>query len=228
MKRIYIVIAWILGICCTFLSVILLTVAQIGTALSVIALFAFLMTGLILSIRKQQSASSTTSESVLSARTSPRLLLDGGKGVQLLESIQIIETTHNLRTLDTRIKFIIPLYEQFLVHCHSDIYDDFVQAAVNQYKTMYPGRTLSNDQLRLIEIPDNHDLLSFISRSIARSYASYVRSQQEQIGSLVRPSAKVKRYETIKAQRGEFLALYNRYSIPEQENRRAIEMLAIE
>ncbi len=228
MKRIYIVIAWILGICYTFLSVILLAVAPIGTALSIIALFAFLMTGLILSIRKQQSAASTTPEPVLSIHASPRLLLDGGKGVQLLESIQIIETTHNLRTLDTRIEFIIPLYEQFLVHCRFDIYGDFVRAAIDRYNTMYPDRTLSSDQLRLLSVPNRNEMLSFISRSIACSYASYVRLQQAQIGSLVRPSAKLKRYEAIKAQRSEFLALYSRYSIPEQENRRAIELLAIE
>lgn len=100
MIRFYIVIAWILGIIAALISLILLFVGPLGTALSVIGVFAFLMTGLIMSIRKQKSQpphSAGTTESL------SRVVLYPGNGVQLLESLCLLETTSNVKTLDSRI-----------------------------------------------------------------------------------------------------------------------------
>lgn len=225
MKRIYIVIAWILGICCTIFSIILLMVAPLGTALFAIAFFAFFMIGLILSIRRLSTQQDKQDKRNSSTPPLIQLQLQPGNGIQLLESIQIIATTHNVQTLDSRIKYIIPLYERFLANSRFEIYDDIVGMAIEQYRMKYPDRTLTNNQLLLIKVPDRNDLLSFISQSISGSYTRYVRLQQEQINGLVRQSAKEKRYTTIKVQREEFLALYERYAIPKQDNWSLIEEL---
>lgn len=225
MKTIYTVIAWILGICCTILSIILLMVAPLGTALFAIAFLAFFMIGLILSIRRQSTQQDQQDQRNSSTPPLIQLQFQPGNGIQLLESVQIIATTHNVQTLDSRIKYIIPLYERFLANSRFEIYDDIVGMAIEQYRMKYPDRTLTNNQLLLIKVPDRNDLLSFISQSISGSYTRYVRLQQEQINGLVRQSAKEKRYTTIKVQREEFLALYERYAIPKQDNWSLIEGL---
>lgn len=226
MKRgCYITIAWMLGICCTLFSVILLAVAPLGTALSGIAMFAFLMTGLVMSIRKQKSQppqSTRTTESL------SRVMLYPGNGVQLLESLCLLETTSNIKTLDSRMAVVLNFYDRFIVGSQFAGYRNFAVKEIERYHSLYPDRPISSIQQQLIVCPDFGALQSFLGQSIYESYVHYAKMQAEQIDALVRPSAKEKRLANLMAQRDEFIALYAKYAIPEQDNVERIRALSID
>lgn len=225
MKRINIAIAWVLGICCTLFSIILLIVAPLGTALSAIAMFAFLMTGLILSIKKQKSQQP---QSTRATEPLSRLMLHPGNGVQLLESIRLLETTSNMKTLDSRIAVVSNFYDRFVAGCRFDGYRNFVVKEIERYCCLYPNVAVSAIQQQLIAYPDSDALQSFLGMSIYESYARYAKTQAERIRALVRPAAKEKRLTDLMAQRSEFIALYTKYAIPEQGNIDRIETLPVD
>lgn len=204
-----------LGICCTLFSVILLAVAPLGTALAVIMLFAFIMTGLILSIMKQKSQQS---QPIRATESLPRLMLHPGNGIQLLESLCLLETTNNIKTLDSRISVVLNFYDRFIVGSQFAGYRNFAAKEIERYLSLYPDRPISSMQQQLIVCPDFGALQSFLGRLIYESYVRYAKIQVEQIDTLIRPSAKEKRLANLMAQRDEFIALYAKYAIPEQAN----------
>lgn len=225
MIRIYKAFAWVLGICFVCFSVILLAAAPLGTALPFIALFAFLMTGLILSIRKQASQQP---QSTIATESLPRLVLHPGNGVQLLESLCLLETTSNIKTLDSRIAVILNLYDRFIVGSQFVGYRNFAAKEIERYLSLYPDRPVGPMQQQLIVCPDFGALQSFLGRSIYESCVRYAKIQAGQMAALVRPSAKEKRLINFMALRDEFIALYAKYAIPEQDNAGRIRTLSID
>lgn len=226
MIRVYKAFAWVLGICSTLLSVILLAVAPLGTALCVIALFAFIMAGLILSIRKQASQPQTSAAETLPALPPmPRF----GSGVQFLESIRLIDTTSDLHTLDSRLAVVFRLYGRFVADSRSDGYDRFAAREIARYLDFYRNRPIiSMQQQFLLARPDYDALRLFLGRAIREAYVRHARKQAEQIRVLVRPSAKKKRADNLMARREEFIALYAKYAIPESDHVRHMEALSVD
>lgn len=220
MKPVYKAIAWILGILMAFFSIIILAVAPLGTALSIIGILGFLMFGLIMSIKRVgvNKPDTQQEQSKVSNPQLSQLQFHSGNGRQLLESLYLIETTRNIKTLDERIGFTLQLYERFVVNRYFDRYNSLIDKEVEDYQMLYYDRTVSDIQMRLITMPNKAELNEFISQCICDSYIRYCELQMEQIQHLVRQTAIDKRYESLVKICDEYIALYDKYDIPGQAN----------
>ena len=72
------------------------------------------------------------------------------KGIQLLESINILHTTKNIDTLKGRFDFISKMYDVFIEASTIKRYISDLQLAIDEYKTLYYDRLLNDFELELV------------------------------------------------------------------------------
>ncbi len=119
------------------------------------------------------------------------------QGIQLLESINILNTTKNLDTLIGRYDFIIKMYDDFVKASHNKRYISDIQIAIDQYKTMYYDRVLKDFELKLLVKPDHKDLCDYYSECLFNCFNGFYKEQIEQIETLKKDDAKQRRKEKI-------------------------------
>jgi TM2 domain-containing membrane protein YozV len=119
------------------------------------------------------------------------------QGLQLLESINILNTTKNLDTLIGRYDFVSKMYDDFVKASHNKRYISDIQVAIDQYKTMYYDRILKDYELQLLVQPDHDNLTDYYSECLFNCFNGFYKEQIEQIENLKRDDAKQRRKEKV-------------------------------
>ena len=119
------------------------------------------------------------------------------QGIQLLESINILNSTKNLDTLIGRYDFITKMYDDFVKASHNKRYISDVQLAIDQYKTLYYDRILKDFELKLLVQPDHENLKKYYTECLFNCFNGFYKEQIEQIETLKKDDAKQRRKEKI-------------------------------
>ncbi len=119
------------------------------------------------------------------------------QGIQLLESINILNNTKNIDTLKGRFEFIKKFYDYFIKASFNKRYLTDIQKAIDEYKTMYYDKILKDFELSLIIKPDNQKLNSYYGECLINCFMLYYDEQKKQIQTLKRQNAKERRLEKI-------------------------------
>ncbi len=119
------------------------------------------------------------------------------KGIQLLESLSILNTTKNIDTLIGRFEFIEKMYDDFIKASYNQRYISDIQASIDQYKSMYYDRIINDFELTLIAKPSFENLIEYYSSCLFDCFDRYFVEQIEQIEQLKKEEAKSKRKEKI-------------------------------
>lgn len=119
------------------------------------------------------------------------------QGIQLLESINILNNTKNIDTLKGRYEFIKKLYDYFINASYNKRYLTDIQKAIDEYKTMYYDKILKDFELSLIIKPDNQKLNSYYGECLMNCFMLYYDEQKKQIQTLKMQNAKERRLEKI-------------------------------
>lgn len=119
------------------------------------------------------------------------------QGIQLLESINILNTTKNLDTLIGRYEFITKMYDDFVKAAYNKRYISDIQLSIDQYKTMYYDKLLKDYELKLLVQPDHKELKDYYTECLFNSFKGFYKEQIEQIENLKKDDAKQRRKEKI-------------------------------
>ena len=120
-----------------------------------------------------------------------------GKIYQALESIEIIETTKNIDTLESRYNFLQPLFQELKLASHTPRYTNDVQVALDQYKQMYYDKTPTQIQLTGLLKPTSFDMNTFYCNSIYNCFMKHYKTQIKEIAVLKTESGKKGRYKKL-------------------------------
>lgn len=119
------------------------------------------------------------------------------QGIQLLESINILNSTKSLDTLIGRYEFISKMYDDFVKASHNPRYVSDIQRAIDQYKTMYYDKILNDFEIELLAQPDHEKLTDYYTQCLFSSFMGFCKEQAAQIETLKREDAKQRRKEKI-------------------------------
>jgi len=147
------------------------------------------------------------------------------KSKQLLESLEIIDTTTRIDTLSSRIEFVNTIYPDLIKASRYGRYIAEIQKGIDMYKTMYYDRMIKDEQAQLLLFPSHEDMKHYFSTCIARCYERYVDRQKTELIKLVRTSAIEKRREDLIRQGYNAKYLFKTYDLPDNGNMDAIEQL---
>lgn len=119
------------------------------------------------------------------------------QGIQLLESIYLLNTTKNIDTLKGRFEFIIQIYDEFIKASYNKRYSLDIQKAIDEYKSMYYDRIIKDFEIGLVLKPNLDELTDYYSVCIFNCFNLFVVEQEKQISELKKEEAKFKRREKI-------------------------------
>lgn len=146
------------------------------------------------------------------------------RGVQLLESLHIIESTKDIKTLSSRIDFLLEIYSSLVVLAvFKHRYVAEAEKAMSTYKTRYYDRVITQSQAALLLTPDLDVLKNHISSCVVLSYAAFVKSELFHIEKLTRESAIHNRKESIIRTGYDMKYLFKTYELPDNKHLEAIE-----
>ncbi|HBL74266.1 MAG: hypothetical protein A2W90_18100 [Bacteroidetes bacterium GWF2_42_66] len=146
------------------------------------------------------------------------------RGVQLLESLHIIESTKDIETLRSRIDFLLKTYSSLVVLAvFKHKYVTEAEKAMNTIKARYPDRIITQLQAALLLTPNLDQLKNHISSCVVLSYAAFVKSELSHIDKLVRHSAIESRKELIIRIGYDMKYLFKMFDLPDSKHLEAIE-----
>jgi len=119
------------------------------------------------------------------------------QGIQLLESLNILNTTMNLDTLIGRFEFINKMYDEFIKASYNKRYISDIQLAIDQYKIMYYDKIINDFELNLIVKPNQKKLNEYNTICLFNCFNSFYDNQMLQIEDLKKDDAKIRRKEKI-------------------------------
>lgn len=119
------------------------------------------------------------------------------QGIQLLESIYLLNTTKNIDTLKGRFEFISQMYDDFIKASYNKRYLSDIQKSLDEYKSMYYDRIVKDFEIRLAMKPNFEELIDYYSACIFNCFNQFVEEQEKQISELKKEEAKNKRIEKI-------------------------------
>lgn len=119
------------------------------------------------------------------------------QGIQLLESVNIMNSTKNLDTLKSRYEFLTKFYDDFVKASHNSRYISDIQKAIDEYKTMYYDKILKDFEIALLLKPDNETIVKYYLECLRNCFVQFYKEQCSQIETLKRQDAKEKRLEKI-------------------------------
>jgi len=119
------------------------------------------------------------------------------RGLQLLESSSILNTTKNVDTLKGRMEFIETLYDDLVKASHNKRFATDAQRSIDQYKSMYYDKVLDQVEIALLLKPSHELLNSYYVTCIMNCFHLFHQEQRSQIAGLKRPEAIQKRLEKI-------------------------------
>lgn len=131
------------------------------------------------------------------------------QGIQLLESLNILNTTKNTDTLKSRFQFIRKMYDDFIKASYKKRYISDIQVAVDEYKTMYYDKIINDFELKLLVKPENENLTDYYSECLYNCFNQFVEEQEHQIANLKREDARKKRKEKIVSVANEIIAEFD-------------------
>lgn len=140
------------------------------------------------------------------------------QGLQVLESLEIIDETKNIDTLSGRMDFVNAIYENLLLVKDKPQYKRYVQRAIDDYKLMYYNKILKDYQISLLIAPDIVNLDKFYGYAIYQCFARFETQQREQMNKLTRESAIQNRREKIIKIGYSAKYLFKVYSITDYDN----------
>lgn len=200
-----------------------------------LAFLALSVWGLVSSIKRKKRQNQTmavfnreTSKTELKLEEKPLKPFDviqvNSRGVQLLESLHIIETTKSIETLSSRIDFLLEIYSSLVVLAmFKQRYVTEAEKAMNTYKTRYPDRIITQPQAALLLTPNLDQLKNHISSCVVLSYGAFVKSELFHIEKLTRESAIHNRKESIIRTGYDMKYLFKTYELPNDKHLDAIE-----
>ena len=115
------------------------------------------------------------------------------KGLQLLESINVLWNTKNIDTLKGRFEFIIQMYNDFIKASNEKRYISDIQNSIDEYKRMYYDRIIQDFEIQLILKPNFDNLNLFYSKCLNNCFLKFYEDQNFQIEQLKQENAKTKR-----------------------------------
>lgn len=229
MKKTHKIAIYLLSVPTIFLSIILLLIGKAWVAIALIGGFAFIAY-MIYRTSKMQANKLTEANNSAKIDISEISQFDikslQRRGLQMLESIYIIETTQNLTTLSGRIDFVLLKFNWFIkMSGYLSRYENDIQAAVDEYLLRYYDRQITVRQKVLMFTPDNERLNEFLSLSICRCFTEYAARQANEMVNLKTEAAKQRRKADILDKADIALKLYGTFGIPEEGNVEIIKEL---
>lgn len=126
-----------------------------------------------------------------------KAILLKGRIFQFFESYEIIYTTKNLKTIESRINFINSFYDELINNQHNIYYKQSINWARIDYAKCYPKCILKKLQLSLVVNPNHTQLNNFYAGCIVVCFDKYAKEQQTSIQKLQRTTAINKRKEDV-------------------------------
>jgi len=121
------------------------------------------------------------------------------RGLQMLESAEILRTTKNLDTLISRFKFVNTFYDDLVKASHKSRYKQDVQASLDNYKSMNYDKTPHEQEVALLFYPSHDDLRKFYEYCVYKCFLRFCLVQNTEILKLKRDDAKKRRMAKIVA-----------------------------
>ena len=222
MKKIHKIAIYTLSVPTIFMSIILLCIGQAGGAVALMGGFAFFAYMIYRTSKTQVNKSSETIRVTKTAISNVSLFDIQSlhrRGLQMLESIYVVETTKNLSTLSGSIDFLTHNYSWFItISGVLSRYENDIQAAVDEYMLRYYDRQITVRQKVLMFTPDNERLNEFLSLSICRCFTEYAARQADDMAKLKTEAAKHRRKVDILDKSDIALSLYSKFGISEGGN----------
>lgn len=127
------------------------------------------------------------------------VIVDSGTIFQFIESLQIIDNTINIETLQSRMEFSTTLFNRIKNAYQYDLEDYSVEYAKAYYmiKKTYPNRFIPFN-IKDIEKVSLYDLNTFYCENIERCFNQYKDKMLVEMSKLKTPAAQKKRIEKIK------------------------------
>lgn len=119
------------------------------------------------------------------------------RGLQLLESASILNSTKNIDTLKGRMEFIEALYDDLVKASHNKRFVTDAQKSIDQYKSMYYDKVLNQVEVGLLLKPSHALLNSYYAACIMNCFRLFYQEQRTQISALKRKDAIEKRLEKL-------------------------------
>ncbi len=132
------------------------------------------------------------------------------QGIQLLESLNILHTTKNIDTLKGRYDFIEKMYDDFIKASYNKRYVSDIQVAIDEYKTMYYDKIISDFELNLLIQPENENLKDYYSECLYNCFNLFLSEQEYQISNLKKEDAKKRRKGKIVSIANEIVAEFDK------------------
>lgn len=200
MKKIHKIAIYVLSVPAIFMSIILLLIGQAWIAIALMGGFAFIAY-MIYRTSKAQVASRTNDICSVSPLD---LISVQHTGLQMLETIYIIENTTVAETLRTRVEFLIEHYNHFVNSSKLDRYKTDIEKAIAKYQLMHYDRGITENQRRLLLSPDEKEVKAFVVDSILSCIEKYTLHQVESIKKLKTEAARKRRTEDLLSNWDEF------------------------
>lgn len=189
--------------------------------MSVICFFGLVLFVLWVAFRKlsKQSGGLNQNKEIKHTSVSPLdLYTIQHQGIQLLESLYIIENTKNIDTLKGRIEFVLCTYNYFVNASQLDRYHADIDAIIEEYHLRYFDRHISEMQSILLVAPNNGDLLTYLSDSVYNCIRGYIVVQVEYARALKTQPAKQKRIDDMIEKAEQAISLYQTFELPDNSN----------
>ena len=146
------------------------------------------------------------------------------KKLQFLESINIIDNTKSIDTLQGRVEFIqTKLFNDLIEDSKKERYINDCQKAIDEFKTAYYDKTLNDYEVSLLIKPNMTKFKEFISTSIYKCFLKYTIQQDIEIKKLKQIASIEKRKEDIIKKGYEAKYLFKVLEIPDYGNLDKIE-----
>ena len=120
-----------------------------------------------------------------------------GKILQSLESMEIIESTKNLDTLQSRYSFLQKLFHELQIASTNSRYLRDAQDSIDDYKQLYYDKIPRRTQLAGVLKPLDFDIVAFGGESVFNCFMRHYDFQLQQIDSLKTESGKKGRYKKL-------------------------------
>lgn len=119
------------------------------------------------------------------------------RGVQILESLNLLRTTKNIDTLKGRYEFLKQIYND---HLHSTADKRFtadVQKSIDHYKITFYERIIDESEMKLLLKPNHHKLRQFYVGCVGDCFVRYSQHQALEIDKLKKDDAKIRRLKKL-------------------------------
>lgn len=128
-------------------------------------------------------------------------------GLQVLETAYIIGTSKNIDTIKSRYLFLVDKLEVLKKGQINSQYITYSQSSLESYKRAYFDKVVQDYQHALLYNPNEFNLTEFYCNSLGNAMKRYCLDEIEEISSMKRESAKVKRkakaIDVLKSAKGE-------------------------